>query len=145
MRVSNTVEKLLNSCFNTVFIFICFLPFNFVIMSLSSKKAVLIILFFLINSLFLFSKNRRLLGMIFLGMKFEKKYKNSQYLIYCLLYTMSFSTLFFWVFIPFDLFVFNLVFIQLPMVKTTNTTLHGYIAGKITTMKNIEKSHEGNF
>ena len=138
MRKSNAIEKLLNSCINTTLVLIIFIPFNFFIDDIFYKKLTLVALFFFCNLFFLFFQ-QKLLGMVLLKMEFEKKYKNIQYLAYSFLYSISFSTLLFTLFFPFDVFIFNAIFIQYPMIKITGTTLHGFLAGKITTHTDNER------
>lgn len=53
-------------------------------------------------------------------------------ILYTFLYSLSFSTIVIWIFYPFDLLLFNLLFIQLPTVLLTGTTLHGYLSGRMS-------------
>lgn len=74
--------------------------------------------------------------MILLNIHWKKDYSIKQQLLYVFLYTLSFSTIVIWVFFPFDLLIFNLLFIQLPTVLITGTTLHGFLSGKMSGYKN---------
>ena len=62
----------------------------------------------------------------------KKDYPIRQKLLHAVLYTLSFSTLLFWVFFPLDLFFVNMFF-QFLMVRFTQTTIHGYLSGKMFT------------
>ena len=70
--------------------------------------------------------------MIILGIKWKEEYPLKQQIIYVLLYTLSFSTVVIWIYFPFDLLFFNLLFIQLPTVILTGSTLHGYLSGRMS-------------
>lgn len=56
--------------------------------------------------------------MIIMKTRYNKDYKFSQGLIYIILYTISFASIFFYIFFPFDLFLFNMIFLQLPFIIT---------------------------
>jgi hypothetical protein len=73
--------------------------------------------------------------MIILGSKWKKKYPFLNQFIYIILYTLSFSTLLFYVFFPFDLFLANMFLFQLPMVLIKKTTLHGFLSGNMAGVK----------
>ncbi len=60
---------------------------------------------------------------------------NSQYLIFSVLYSLSFATLFFHIFFQFDLLLLNLLLLQLPMILSKRNTLHGYLSGMRTVVK----------
>jgi len=64
----------------------------------------------------------------------KEDYPKINQIIYAVLYTASFATLFIWIWFPFDLFLFNMIFLQLPCVLLTGTTLHGYLSGGMTTV-----------
>ena len=65
---------------------------------------------------------------------YSGKYQKKNQLLYDIFYTASFSTIFFSILFPFDVLLLNILFIQLPMVLLTKTTLHGYLAGNVTTV-----------
>lgn len=67
--------------------------------------------------------------------KYAHDYPLWQLTIYNLLYTASFATLFIHLWFPFDVFLINIFIIQLPVVIWKQTTLHGYLAGNILTIK----------
>ncbi|HPQ79900.1 MAG TPA: hypothetical protein PLG47_05570, partial [Candidatus Dojkabacteria bacterium] len=60
-----------------------------------------------------------------------------QIVIYAILYTLSYTTVVFYILFPFDLLIINLLFLQLPFVILKRTTLHGYLSGNMCTI--IEK------
>lgn len=74
--------------------------------------------------------------MMVLGTQWEREYSTKNKLVFLILYTLSFSTLFFWVFFSFDLFLANILLLQIPMILMTGTTLHGFLSGNMTTVKN---------
>ncbi len=132
MRDTTAIEKLLPSALNattSVFLSIpCYIYFDF---SLYWKLSVIII-FYLLQ---IIDTNEnvtfRCFGMRILGTVWEKKYSGFQRNLYSILYTLSFSTLFFWVYFPFDLLLINLLLIQLPTIYFSGTTLHGLLSGNI--------------
>lgn len=73
------------------------------------------------------------------GTYWKNKVNFKKELIYIILYTLSFSTLFVKVYFPFDVFLFNILFLQLPSVIITGTTLHDYLSGNKSTMIKIQK------
>jgi hypothetical protein len=129
---TNALQKLSVSIINTIFVATLSLPFYFIFSFSTTYKLILVIIFFLYNLSFVFLTKNRCLGMIILGIKWKKEYPIKQQIIYTFLYSLSFSTIVIWIFFPFDLLLFNLLFIQLPAVLLTGTTLHGYISGKMS-------------
>ena len=65
------------------------------------------------------------------GTVWEKPYTRFQRNIYSILYTLSFSTLFFHILFPFDLFIVNMMALQLPTIIISGTTLHGLLSGNM--------------
>lgn len=61
------------------------------------------------------------------------KYTYAQKSIYSILYTASFATLFFYIFFPLDIFLVNMLCVQLPLIRMTGTTLHGFLSGNMRT------------
>jgi len=142
MRATTVFEKLLTSTINTIFVLLLFIPFNYYITDSFTKKAILIGLFFLSNFIFLMSKQKRMFGMIILHSRFDRQLNTKQCLIYCSLYSCSFSSLLFWVYFPFDIFLFNMLLIQLPTVRITKTTLHGLLSAQLTSVKTQQTEEE---
>jgi len=135
MKKTTAFEKLLTSVFNIFFVLLIFLPFYFLIQGIFIKKLVLIGIFFCYNLIFIISSKNRCLGMMIMKTKYKKKYSKSQYFLYSIFYTLSFSTLLFWIIFPFDLFLANMLLLQLPAVIFKKTTFHGYLAGNIMTVR----------
>lgn len=133
MKKSNMFQKLTTSTINVIIVLIIFLPFYFFIDNILIKKLILISIFFIYNILFILLKNNRCIWMIIMKTKYTTRPNKLQYLIYTILYTLSFSTLLFWFFFPFDLFLFNIIILQLPVIIFKKTTLHWYISWNITT------------
>lgn len=135
MVETSALKKLCASIINAVIVIVLYIPIYLIVKDIFIKKLLLIMLFFLYNFFFLIFNNNRCLGMVVMKTRYKEEPSLKQGVIYNLLYTLSFSSLFFWVYFPFDLFLFNMLFIQLPMVLITKTTLHGYLAGNITTVE----------
>ena len=70
---------------------------------------------------------------------YKENYPIKNLIIYSFLYTLSFVTLFFHIFFYLDIFLINMLFIQIPCILLTKTTFHGYLSGGITTVKNCNK------
>ena len=77
----------------------------------------------------------RCLGMRIFGTVWAEKYSRFQRNVYSILYTLSFSTLFFYVIFPLDIFLFNIFVLQLPTILISGTTLHGLLAGGLRSKK----------
>lgn len=137
MKDTTAFEKSLTSIINIVVILIIFTPIYFFITDNFLRKIILIWLFFVYNLLFLLFNNNRCIWMIIMKTNYDKIYSKRQHFLYIILYTLSFSTLFFWIYFPFDLFLFNILILQLPIILLTKTTLHGYLSGNIKTIKDI--------
>lgn len=132
---TNAFEKLAVSMINTSFVLILSLPLYFFFGWTLYYRVSLVIIFFFYNIISIFISGNRTLGMIFLNIHWKEEYSLRSQILYIFLYTLSFSTLVIWIFLPFDLLILNLVFIQLPMVLITGSTLHGYLSGKMTGVK----------
>lgn len=141
MRETSALEKFMTSTINVVVVFILFLPFYFFDVGDLDKRFVLIGLWFFYNLMFLIYNDKRGVGMMVMKTRYARRYSMLHGFIYVVLYTLSFSTLFFWIYFPFDLFLFNILILQLPTVLIKKTTLHGYLSGKITTMTSVRKGH----
>ena len=133
---TNALQKLSVSIINTIFVVILSLPFYFLFDLTTTYRIILVLIFFLYNLSFIFLTKNRCLGMIVLGIEWKEQYPIKQQIIYIFLYSLSFSTIVIWIFFPFDLLFFNLLFIQLPTVLLTGTTLHGYFSGRMSGYKN---------
>ncbi len=133
MRTTNVIEKALTSVINFVIVFIISFPF-FKYLSFLNWKISIIIIFFLYNLFFLIFNENRCLGMMAVGTIWDKKVSFPKELLFIFIYTLSFSTLFFWIWFPFDIFLINILFLQLPTILMTGTTFHGYLSGNKCSM-----------
>ena len=134
MRTTSVIQKILPSAINTVVILLISSPFWFLHISLFEKKMIIIALFFLYGLVFICLNEGRDLGMILIRSYWKENYSLIRLLIYNIFYTMSFASLFFWIYFPFDIFLVNMLFLQLPTILVTETTLHGFLSGKMTTV-----------
>jgi hypothetical protein len=136
MYKTNQIEKLNSSFINSVIAFTLSVPFYLVWGISINWKISVISIFFLYEIFFIFAKNKkRDVGMIILNHYWIYEPSNSRYIFYNLLYTLSFASLIFYIWVPLDLFFINILCIQLPMVLTKKTTLHGYLT-QLSTIKN---------
>ncbi|MBI2148143.1 hypothetical protein HYU23_00535 [Candidatus Woesearchaeota archaeon] len=135
MRNTTLFEKGLSSFINVVFVSIFFLPFLFIDIPFLIKKFIFIFLFLLYKLILIYFLENKSIGMILIGSYWKENYPLKNQFIHAVFYTISFSTLLFWIYFPFDLFLFNMLFIQIPMILYKGTTMHGYLAGKMVTVK----------
>lgn len=75
------------------------------------------------------------LGMKILKIRWNKSVPRKNRAAFAIFYTLSFSTLFFWLIFPFDILIFNLLCVQLPMIFKTGKTLHAFLSGGIYGVK----------
>lgn len=137
MRPTTIFEKLTASILNVLIVFVCFLPIYFIFhINLFYSKIALILIFFLYQIISLIFESKRDVGMVVVGSHWKEKYGLGQHIIYSFLYTLSFSTLLFWIYFPFDLFLTNMLLLQLPTVLLKGTTFHGFLSGNMETVKN---------
>lgn len=134
MKQTNIFQKIMPSVINVLAVFIISLPFLMLTDNAIVKKFIIIGIFFLYCLLFQISNKNVDLGMFLVGTKWKKNYPVKNQFIYNILYTISFATLFFHVYFVFDIFLVNMVLLQLPFVLITGTTWHGYLAGKMETV-----------
>jgi hypothetical protein len=140
VRDTTILEKLLPSVLNSLLALLLSLPiFYFLGPSLEWKLSTILI-FYLIQIVDTDGHSHfRCFGMTVFGTHWERGYTGLQRNIYTFLYTLSFSSLFLYVFFPFDLFLFNMFILQLPSVLLTGTTFHGFVSGNMRTQKPISK------
>ena len=136
-RNTNALEKLSVSVINTFFVALLSLPFYFLFGFTIKYKIALVLIFLLYNLACAFFNKGIGLGDIILNTKWKKEYSLKNHIIFSFLYTLSFSTIVIWIFFPFDLLIFNLLFVQLPSVLISGYTLHGYLSGKMVSSKII--------
>ncbi|MEI6498515.1 MAG: hypothetical protein WCO23_00985 [bacterium] len=134
MKVTNIYQKLLPSVINVLVVFVFLLPLRWVNFPIWEKGIVAVIIFFAYTLIFLIFNRNRDLGMIVVGTYWKEKYPVWQHLIFNILYTASFATLIIWIWFPFDLFLTNMILLQLPSVLLTGTTFHGLLSGKMVTV-----------
>lgn len=134
MKQTDIFQKLIPSIINVFVVFIITIPVLLIRHSYSSMIVIWVWTFFLYNLFFIIVFKNRDLGMMIVKTYWKKDYPIANQLLFAILYTLSFATLFIWIWFPFDLFIFNMVCVQLPFVLLTGTTLHGYLSGKMVTV-----------
>lgn len=128
MRPTTITEKLLSSVINATIAFAVSAPVYFYASNLLWWKLSAIAAFYVVARYLNVS-------MKVVGSRWEREYTERQLEIWLAAYTASFATLFFWVFFPFDLFLVNVLFLQLPTILLTGTTFHGFLAGGVRSVK----------
>jgi len=137
-RPTTTLEKLATSIINIITAIFMAIPIWIAAEpDITTAKFILVYMFFLHNIIPLFFREKRDIGMILMKTYWEDSYKPYQRITYNVLYSASMSTLLFWVYFPFDILLVNLLLLQLPSILLTKTTFHGYISGKMETVKHI--------
>ena len=134
-RVTTPVEKIVTSLINISLTFVFLVPFIIAGFDVIELKLIFTGLFFMENLISIMFNDYRLPGMVLQKTFWLKKYSKTHQLIHAVLYTASFSTILFWIWIPGDLLVMNLLLLQLPCVLVTKTTLHGLLAGYMMDVK----------
>lgn len=135
MKNTNAFQKFSSSLINAIVVFIVTLPFLSLTDNLLVKRLIVIVTFFVYCLIFMFLNENRDLGMIMTKSYWKAKYSIKNQLLFNFLYTLSFATLFFHIYFPLDLFLINMILVQLPFVLITGTTFHGYFSGKMVTVK----------
>lgn len=137
---TSPIEKAIPSLLNAIIAFGLGTPFLLLLGPGWYWKISVIVLFGLYEAFMYVYQRDRCFGMKIMDTYWRYRYSNRQHLIYNIFYVLSFSTILIHVWFPFDLFIFNLICIQLPMTLITGNTLHGYISGmktvKIVPVKN---------
>jgi hypothetical protein len=135
MRDTTSFEKLLPSTLNAGLVFLLASPFVFAYGLTPEVRVGVVALFFLLQLLDTNTRGHfRCFGMRIFGTHWAKTYSNAQKILYSILYTLSLSTLLFYISFPFDIFLLNMLFLQLPCILLTGTTLHGYLSGNMRTV-----------
>ena len=106
MRPTNVFEKLGASILNAAIVLLISLPFYFLWGFGIGWKCSVIAIFFMVEFAFFIFGHDRDIGMRAVGSKWKGRYSLGRHFIYNIFYTLSFSTLFFWIWFPFDLFLF---------------------------------------
>jgi hypothetical protein len=137
-RKTTALEKLFTSLVNVVVACVVWTPFLlFDGLSALTLKLIIIGLFFLENVMAIIFLEYRLPGMLIQKTIWQCRYSTMNQLIHAVMYTASFATMLFWIWVPGDLLLFNLLLLQLPSVLLTKTTFHGLIAGNMVDLKPI--------
>ena len=132
VKNTNAIEKLIPSILNAIIAFGLSTPFLILFGPTLFWRISVIIIFGLYESyVFTFQKDR-CFGMKIMDTYWRKHYTYRQHFLYNIFYVLSFATVLIYIWFPFDLLIFNLLCIQLPMVLITGTTLHGYLSGMHT-------------
>ena len=134
-RITYWHEKFFASVINIAFVVVIFIPLSFLINI--NWRLLLILVFFVYNLFFLFFNRNRCLGMIILKTYWKKDYSFLNYFIFTILYTLSFSTLLFYIYFPLDLFLANMLLLQLPTIILKKTTFHRWLSGNIVGIKKV--------
>jgi len=130
-RKTNVVEKGAASLINTVFVFILAVPLYFIIPDKNQWIISIVVLFFLYNLYFYIFFQNRCLGMRVIETHWGENYSFFQEIWFILLYTLSFATIFIWIWFPFDVFIINMI-LQIIWIQLTGYTIHGYLSGMHT-------------
>jgi hypothetical protein len=124
-------QKLLASIINAFFVITLSLPF-FMLLGFSLEyRVILVLIFFAYQLTIILTPQRRSLGALYTHTVWAKQYSLKNHIMYAFLYSLSFATIVIWVVFPFDLLLVNLLLIQLPFIKKTGYTFHGYLSGKM--------------
>ena len=134
MRDTSILEKLIPSLINAALVFALSLPFYFWFGFGLKWKISAILIFYILQVIDTHeSVSFKCFGMRIFGSVWEKRYSRFQRNLYSILYTLSFSTLFFYIYSPFDLFLANMFLLQIPSILISHTTFHGLMAGGLKT------------
>lgn len=132
MRKVNIIQVVLSAFINLIIVFvlasfIASLPFPPI-----NKKFMLISNFFLYHLVFLIFNQSRDIGMMALDLDWREKYPKSKQILNLLINTACFATIFYSIFFTFDLFLVNLILLQLPSFLMTGTIFSSFLAGGMT-------------
>lgn len=128
---TNAWQKLLVSVINTIFVATISLPFLLWVGFSIEYRIILVLIFLAYQLIVVLLPGRRTIGAVLTHSYWIKEYSITNHVIYAFLYSLSFATLVIWILVPFDLFVINMLLVQLPMIQRTGYTLHGYLSGKM--------------
>ena len=133
-KLKTILIKGTSSIINVAIVLILSLPIVILFGANLFWKMATILIFFLYNLTFRvfgkFTQNRSV-GMVITGRSWINDYPKKRHLLYSIFYTVSFATLFFWVWFPFDIFLLNIFLVQIPFILVTGTTFHGWLGGKM--------------
>ena len=131
VRKTTAFWKLAKTIINTCFVLLVSLPFLLYFGFDWRYKIVVITIFLAYQLIAALSPMHRDLGDLITATHWSTRYPTKNHVVFAFLYTASFSTVFIWLYFPFDVLLINLLFIQLPFVLKTGYTLHGYLSGKM--------------
>lgn len=134
MKKTNILEKAFPAIINVVVVMLVsqiFLPLT---SDAVGDKLTYILVFFIYTLVFQFLDEGRDVGMIVFDTHWQREYKPVNRVIYAVLSTASFATLFFKIWFSLDLFLINMLLLQLPAVLLTGITLNGLVTGKMVTI-----------
>lgn len=135
LRRTTAAEKLLTSAVNVAVAVLVWLPLACLLPGLLAGKLALVGVFLLENLACIALCQYRLPGMLVQGAFWCRPWPRRNQCLHAILYTASFASLLFWVWVPLDLFLFNMLLLQLPALRLTGTTLHGWLAGGMVDCK----------
>jgi hypothetical protein len=136
---TDILDKLLVSAINILVSIAFIFPVFFLDFSSLQIKFLLIGSFLLLNIISLIFYDYVLPGMWLRKTQWADNYQLWQKLVHIIIYTASFSTLLFYIRFPFDIFLINMLVLQLPSVMITGTTFHGLLSGGMVTVKQDRK------
>ena len=138
-RKTTALEKLFTSLVNVIVVFVVSIPFFlFDGLSALTLKLIIIGLFFLENVTAIIFLDYQLPGMLIQKTIWQCRYSKMNQLIHAIMYTASFASMLFWIWVPGDLLLVNLLLLQLPCILLTKTTFQGLIAGNMVDVKPIK-------
>jgi Zn-dependent protease with chaperone function len=126
--------KLLPSISNVIIAYVGALSVNVMLGDIFTFKMLLIGIFFF-HVYFCELMFGRCIGMMVCNTRYEQIRTPLQEFVYISLYTLSFSTLLFSMWFPLDVFMINILVLQLPFILFTKNTLHGFLSGNIKTAR----------
>jgi len=142
MRSTNLWEKVIPSVINVAIVVLLALPFLIFWGNGMGWKLATVTICLVYNLIVLTFNQNRCIGMMVMKTHWAARYSVASQLAYAVLYTASFATLFFSVYFPFDLFLFNILLLQLPTYLIKGTTFHGYLSGNMETVRKLKKGLE---
>lgn len=134
MRDTSILEKLIPSVINALVAVALSIPLYLWFGFGLGWKLSAILIFYIMQIIDTHENmNFRCFGMRIFGSTWEKEYSRFQRNLYSILYTLSFSTIFFYIYFPLDLFLANIVLLQIPSILISHTTFHSLVAGGLRT------------
>ena len=135
MKYLTPIEKIRNSIINIFITILISMPLIYLTNSLLHKKLIIITIFFLLKSISIFRKDHKTLGMILTKTSWKEKYPKHKHILHSIFYTISFSTIMFYIWFPLDIFSINIFLLQLPSMIKNKMTFHEFISGKMMQVK----------